>query len=89
MSEAKHTPGPWEKDRDADGRWMVCDGPDTTICRGIHREADADLIVALHMVLDDMDVCCGEYGGDYQFRELGEETVLAIRAALAKARESA
>jgi len=43
--EAKHTPGPWEKDRESDGRWMVCAGPDTTICRGIRNEADADLIV--------------------------------------------
>jgi hypothetical protein len=38
----------WEKDRDSDGRWMICSGPDTTICRGIKSEADADLIVALH-----------------------------------------
>jgi hypothetical protein len=27
---------------------MICSGPDTTICRGIKSEADADLIVALH-----------------------------------------
>jgi hypothetical protein len=80
--------GPWEKDRDADGRWMICDGPDTTVCRGISREADADLIAALHMVLADMDVCVGECGADYEFKELSEETVSAIRAAIAKSQPS-
>lgn len=72
----------WEKDRDSDGCWMICAGPDTVICRGIRNEANADLIAALHMVLSDMDVCCGEAGADYVFNELSEETVVAIRAAL-------
>ena len=52
------------------------------------RPADSTVMRdALRMVLDDMDVCCGEHGADYTFRELSEETVAALRALAASTKD--